>query len=153
MKKIALFGFLLFQGTLVFSQHNTVSSGGNTISATGSVSYSVGQIDYTSTTNSNGTVSLGNQQPYELYNSAGLNEESISISIFPNPVSDVIQVKLTDFNGLKYRLTDVRGRIIQEKDLNAEQTSINMSTLSPSSYFLLIIREGKTINTTKIIKH
>lgn len=69
MKKIVTilaFITLSFSGFVVHAQNGTVASGGNATGSGGSVSYSVGQVFYTTNSGSNGKVSQGVQQVFDL---------------------------------------------------------------------------------------
>ncbi len=138
---------------LTFSQQNTVSSGNTVQGSNGSVSYSIGQIDYISTTNSNGSTSQGVQQPYEFYQNVGLNEESLIVNIFPNPTTNAVQLTLSNYSNVSFQLTDQNGKVVMEDEISSENTTIEMQGLAASSYYLLLKKDGKTIETTKIIKN
>lgn len=69
--------------------------------------------------------------------------------IFPNPSSDIITVsnisKASYFN-----ITDISGKVLQQGMINVGQ-SIDISTLSPGTYYL-IINEDDSMFSHKIIK-
>ena len=67
MKQIYNFFFIMFICT-GFAQSNVVATGGNAVAMdNASLSYSIGQIDYISLNSASGTLTLGNQQPYEIF--------------------------------------------------------------------------------------
>jgi Putative metal-binding motif/Secretion system C-terminal sorting domain len=63
---ILAFITLSFSGFVVHAQNGTVASGGNATGSGGSVSYSVGQVFYSANSGSNGKVSQGLQQVFDL---------------------------------------------------------------------------------------
>jgi hypothetical protein len=154
--RIMFFGmFVSFLGT---AQQNTVATGGNASSAEGSISYSIGQIDYETSSNANGTVSQGVQQPFEIYPLA-VDElfSSLEINLFPNPTSDFIHLTIGDLSkieNLNYQLTDANGRLIQYDRILENSTQIDVQHLSTASYFLnVFVGETPAKSFTIIKKH
>lgn len=146
--------FVSFLGT---AQQNTVATGGNASSAQGSVSYSIGQIDYETSSNANGTISQGVQQPYEIYPLA-VDElfSSLEVNLFPNPTSDFIQLTIGDLSkteNLSYQLTDASGRLIQSAKIMDKSTQIDVQNLSRASYFLNVFVGEQPAKTFTIIKN
>lgn len=147
----------LFVSILGRAQQNTVASGNNISGAGGSVSYSIGQIDYSSSSNANGTITQGVQQPYEIYPLA-LDElfSSLEINLFPNPASDYIHLTIGNLNKnekVSYQLTDASGRLIESQQITELSTLINVQTLIPASYFLNVLVQGKPAKTFTLIKN
>jgi hypothetical protein len=144
--------FVSFLGT---AQQNTVATGGNASSAQGSVSYSIGQIDFETSSNANGTVSQGVQQPYEIYPLA-VDElfSSLEINLFPNPTSDFIHLTIGDLsNNLSYQLTDASGRLIQSARITENSTQIDVQDLSTASYFLNVFVGDQPAKSFTLIKN
>ena len=146
--------FVSFLGT---AQQNTLASGGNASSAQGSVSYSIGQIDYETSSNANGTVSQGVQQPYEIY-PLSVDElfSTLEINLFPNPTSDFIQLTIGDLSkteNLSYQLTDASGRLIKSSLITENSTQIDVQDLSTASYFLNVFVADKPAKSFTIIKN
>ena len=83
---------LLFvlSASVLFAQNAVTVSGGEANGNSGSVSYSIGQTFYSTNVGSNGQVSEGVQQPYEIYDVTEVQStisDVISLSAFPNPTS------------------------------------------------------------------
>ena len=160
MKNNTLFVFLAF--LLSFSAigqtaHQVLSATGGDASGTGgSVAYSVGQIVYSTSTGTTGSVAQGVEQAYEIY-SVGIKETTlnISLSVFPNPTSDFLTLKVEDYNNeaLSYNLIDEQGKLILSKQITNQETQVAMSTLARGSYFINIVQTNKQIQTFKIIKN
>ena len=160
MKNNTLFVFLAF--LLSFSAigqtaHQVLSATGGDASGTGgSVAYSVGQIVYSTSTGTTGSVAQGVEQAYEIY-SVGNKETAlnISLSVFPNPTSDFLTLKVQDYNNevLSYNLLDEQGKLVLNEQITTQDTQISMSTLVRGSYFINIVQANKKIQTFKIIKN
>ncbi len=139
------------------TSHQVLSaSGGDATGSGGSVAYSVGQIVYTAHLGTTGSVAQGVEQAYEIY-SVGIKETAlnISLSIFPNPTSDFLILKVEDYNNeaLSYNLIDEQGKLILSEQITNQNTQLEMSTLARGSYFINIVQTNKKIQTFKIIKN
>ena len=139
------------------TSHQVLSaSGGDATGSGGSVAYSVGQIVYTTSTGTTGSVAQGVEQAYEIY-SVGIKETAlnISLSVFPNPTSDFLTLKVEDYNNeaLSYNLIDEQGKLILSKQITNQETQVAMSTLARGSYFINIVQTNKKIQAFKIIKN
>ena len=166
-KNVLLFLSLLLIGpalTCMQAQqiHASVNaSGGNATGSGGSVSYSVGQVFYTTASGTNASVSEGVQQPYEISVFTGLKDNTaidLLYTVYPNPTSGKLTLKLDattlpDIKSIIYQLYDVNGKLIRNDQLKEKETSIEMSDLNTSSYYLRIKKSKKVIKTFKIIKN
>ncbi len=159
-KKLKLSALLLFGLGLTGLQAQTAlpATGSNASGSGGSASYSVGQVVYTTNTGSNGTVAQGIQQPYEISVVAGIEEAkgiNLSVKAYPNPTTDYIILSIEEFDisNLSYQLYDMNGKLLQNKKITGNQTSIVMSNLVPANYFVKVIQENREVKTFKIIKN
>jgi len=139
------------------TSHQVLSaSGGDATGSGGSVAYSVGQIVYTTSTGTTGSVAQGVEQAYEIY-SVGIKETTlnISLSVFPNPTSDFLTLKVEDYNNetLFFYLLDEQGKLILSEQIKNQNTQLSMSTLARGSYFINIVQTNKKIRTFKVIKN
>jgi hypothetical protein len=110
--------------------HSVLSaSGGEAFRTGGSVANSVGQIVYTTNTGTSGSIAQGIEQAYEIY-SVGINDSklTISLSIFPNPTSDFLTLKIQDYlnENLRFPLVDENGKLISNDQITALETQIEM---------------------------
>jgi len=141
------------------------ASGGNFSGSGGSVAYSVGQVAYTTNTSvSNGSVSQGVQQPYEISVITAIEEAkgiNLTVSAYPNPTTDYLTLSVADFDAAKlsYQLYDMNGKLLETKNIEGNQTSIFMGNLLPAVYFIKVTavtvhaQPYKEIKTFKIIKN
>ena len=138
------------------AQQATLSAGGNATGSGGSVSYSIGQILYTTNNGTIGTVAQGVQQPYEISVLSGIDNFIIglSISIYPNPTSDILVLSIGNFDISKmtYQLFDSRNRLIDTKKIINNPQFISMQNLAGGLYFLRVINNNKNVKTFKIVK-
>ena len=149
--------FLLSFSMNAQTSHQVLSAtGGDATGSGGTVAFSVGQIVYTTSTGASGSVAQGVEQAYEI-SSVGIKETAlnISLSVFPNPTSDFLTLKVQDYNNeaLSYNLLDEQGKLVLNEQITTQDTQIAMSTLARGSYFINIVQANKKIQTFKIIKN
>ena len=75
-------------------------------------------------------------------------EKKVSIKVYPNPTSDIIQIEGEIENG-QYLILDVHGRPMQVGLI--KDGSIDISTLPPACYLVKIFASGRSF-TEKIVK-
>lgn len=138
------------------SQESVNASGGDATGVGGTVSYSVGQVVYTSNTASTGDVTQGVQHAYEVFSlDVPESVSNLSLTIFPNPTTSILNLKVGDYNGQKwtYRLYDVQGRQLSSGQIAHEQTEIDVQNLSVDTYFLDVLNtEKQQVKSFKIVK-
>lgn len=71
-------------------------------------------------------------------------------SIYPNPASNILQVKLADVVAAQVTIADVTGKIVLTRDCTSADTSIDIAHLVPGVYTATITVEGKS-QTTKFV--
>ena len=157
MKKIVLSCIVILNTIAIQAQNSVNASSGEASGSDGTVSYTVGQTFYQTHSGTTGTEAQGVQQPYEISVSSGIETLNISLnlSVFPNPVSTVLKLKIDDFGKekLTFKLLDLNGKLLENKAIFAETTDILMGDLVPAIYFLRVIGENNEIKTFKIIKN
>lgn len=139
------------------AQESVNASGGNASGIGGSAGYSVGQVVYTTINGTNGSVSHGVQQAYEISVVSSLeetDEANVIISVFPNPATDFITLTVdpAEYQSLFFILYDINGTIIRENKVTFSDTEISMLDLPPATYFLKLADNGKDVKVFKIIK-
>tara|TARA_B100000809_G_C14956252_1_gene465694 strand:+ start:424 stop:891 length:468 start_codon:yes stop_codon:yes gene_type:complete len=155
MKKKVSIAFLLLGIGGLHAQESPIASGGDATGTGGKANYSVGQVFYTTNTGSNGSVAQGVQQPFEISTTVGVNETSINLelSVYPNPTTDYLTLKVDDNSNLNYQVYDLQGKVIENKKVTANSTTISMEALPKAIYFLSILKDNKQVKTFKIIKN
>jgi hypothetical protein len=154
-KKLKLGALLLGLGLTAQAQQATTASGGNASGSGGTVSYSIGQIVYTTNTGSNGKVSQGVQQPFEISVVLGIdNHQMKHIKAYPNPTVDYLTLDVGDseLNSMNFQLYDLTGKLIENRKITSSMETIRMENLPSATYFLKVINNNKEVKTFKIIK-
>jgi hypothetical protein len=154
-KTITSIAFLLLGLGGLYAQESPTTAGGEATGTGGTASYSVGQVVYTTATGTNGSVAQGVQQPYEISTTVGIKETAITLelSVYPNPTTDYLTLKVEDNTELNYQLYDLQGKVIENKKVTANSTTIKMEALPKAIYFLNATKNNRIVKTFKIIKN
>ena len=154
---LALFTAGLFCINPLQAQVSANASGGDFKGSGGTVAFSIGQVLYTTNAGSTGTVAQGVQQAYEIFIVGAKDADlDISLSAFPNPVSDQLTLQIKNFSGekLSYQLFDLGGKMLGKESINTAETNINTAYLPASTYLIHVFSEDqKPIQSFKIIKN
>ena len=136
------------------AQEAVPATGGDALGSGGSSSYTVGQAVYTTHTGTNGSVAQGVQQSYEISVITGVNERDVHLemSIYPNPTTNYLQLKVEDLEGLSFQLSDLQGKVIENKKVTTTTSNITMEEFPKAIYFLTVIKNNKPVKTFKVIK-
>ena len=76
------------------------------------------------------------------------------IQIYPNPIVDHIYINQNAVDDITYHLYDVQGNAIDHLNINAKDQGViwDVSDLISGSYFIRMVKEGKVIGSTVLIK-
>jgi hypothetical protein len=134
------------------------ATGGNATGSGGSISYTVGQAVYHTHTGTNGSVAEGVQQPYEISVITGLEETkdiNLTVLAYPNPTEDYLTLTIENFESsdLIFQLYSLQGKLLKTGKIESSQTSIAMSNLVPSTYYVKITQNNTEIKSFKVIKY
>lgn len=141
------------------AQHSINASGGEISGTGGSTSYSIGQVFNQTYKSTSGSAATGIQQPYEIFVINNIENHlniTLNCSVFPNPTSDAIVLDFKDFDETMdwmYTLFNTNGAALEKQLIINSSTSINLSNLPPSVYFLKLTSNNIEIRTFKIIKN
>jgi Leucine-rich repeat (LRR) protein/phosphotransferase system HPr-like phosphotransfer protein len=80
------------------------------------------------------------------------SEQDIDINIYPNPVSDIVNIKANEVIESIDILT-VSGRIVYSKVVNSEQIRVNTNNIQSGVYIIRIRTENSTVTKKIIIRH
>ena len=149
---------MLFCLTQLMAQQTIIPTGINTATGTnGSTTYSIGQLDFINATASNGSVTLGVQQPLEIV-TLGANdfpEITLTMALYPNPTAGRVTLSISDYDSenMEYQIFDINGREIQKQKIAQKETQITLENLASAIYLLQVSDNKKILKTFKIIKN
>jgi hypothetical protein len=161
LKTKCIFFTILFLGigvSSLWAQNTVPATGGNASGTGGNVSYSIGQMFTASNNGSNGSISEGVQQAFEISVINAIekfNYISLNCTVYPNPTSNYLQLKIEndEIEDLSYKLFNLTGALIESKLVTNAETLISMINLSVSTYILKVYNNTKEVKTFKIIKN
>jgi len=82
-----------------------------------------------------------------------MQNSELEINVFPNPVTDFVNITSVSNEQINLTLTDAQGKIIQQLKYNAQLTQIDFTKLNAGTYFIVAQSvNGQLRNTYKVIK-
>ncbi|MFT6687340.1 MAG: hypothetical protein ACJAX7_000338 [Saprospiraceae bacterium] len=75
-----------------------------------------------------------------------------TISLYPNPSNDFINISLNKDQLLKIELYNMTGSLLFETDLNSNIYALNISNYPSGTYILRVSNQNNDTINTKIIK-
>ena len=131
--------------TNLYAQESINTSGGEGSGSSGTISYSLGQVVFNSNSGTNGSISQGVQQPFEISIISGIEElqrDNISLKTYPNPTQNnlTLQTKDIENNDLSALLYDFNGSLLisQKISNNEKYFKIYINCRHWCSYFLIM---------------
>jgi hypothetical protein len=155
IKYLGIFVLINIPHFYSLSQESTNTTSTSIKSTDGNISYSIGQVFYSEQKSNEGKVNQDVQQAYIITALGIENLPNINISVFPNPTTDKIQLKVDKVEGnqLRYELVNNDGKSIAINQINSEEVVIDMKTLPVAVYYLNILDEKNKLKSFKIIKN
>jgi hypothetical protein len=149
---------LLWIGLMeVPAQETILASGGEASGNIGTASYSIGQVFFSVYSLTEGYITEGVQQPYEIFIVSGLDNDIITLEymVYPNPVSSHLILKVNHSPDLQllYQLFDNKGSMLGNGTINGNECTISMEKYAAGAYYLVVVNRKKRIRTFKIIKN
>jgi len=139
-------------GAFSQAQELVSASGASFQNSSGYISYSIGELITTSLTSSSVILTQGFHQT-KFSTVPVINHSAIQMSVFPNPVEDLLILQIGDPLGFDYLLYDVRGGLIERGQVLDERTEINFSALAPAVYILRVTNHKEELRLFQIVKY
>jgi hypothetical protein len=135
--------------------HEVVSASGASFKqSSGYISYTIGEVVTTTYFGTGNIINQGFHQtglPKSWPSSAGTSS-AFAMSVFPNPVSDLLNIQVEVLQNMQYTLHDVTGVLIDRGLIVDERTEIDFSQLSPAIYILRVFDDNQQIRIFQIVK-
>ena len=152
MKKRTLFLFSLLS-TIAVSAQEVVSTQGDSYSNTSAnINFTIGEVVINTGTNGTNELTQGFHQTN--WNFVGMEDYSpgFEASVFPNPTSEVLNIRTSSFENVRYTLYNAHGKLLIHEIRSAEQTPIQVGQLAPGSYSIILNNQTQNLKTFKLIK-
>jgi hypothetical protein len=79
--------------------------------------------------------------------------KKLAISIYPNPVQNILRIKPDYFTGVfDVKIYDLKERLTLTKEINTTSNSISVENLEPGVYFILLESNQGKVDSIKFIK-
>jgi hypothetical protein len=152
MKKNTLVLFSLFASISVSAQEVVSTQGDSYSNASANIDFTIGEVIIDTGTDGTNDITQGFHQTN--WNFVGLEDfaPDYEATIFPNPTSEVLNIRTSTFENVTYTLYDAQGKLVMQDILSAEQTPIQVSQLAPGSYSLTLNNQIQNLKTFKLVK-
>lgn len=135
------------------------ASGGHYTGTNLQLSFTIGEPVIETVSNTNNIITQGfHQSNYDVTSIEKNSDLGYEISVFPNPVSDILQVHITSTvtrSALRIELVDITGKILINQKIarTTDVHQVNLNEYARGSYFLRITNEKEQlISSYKIQK-
>jgi hypothetical protein len=151
MKK--LFIILLILNNLNTQAQRVISNaGGDFTSNNFTLSWTLGEAVTQTLTSTNFILTQGVQQPTIITVGTYIPQiDNYTLNVYPNPTSDYVYIKTTDYSNLNYKVYDLNGRLLAADVLN-ENTRVEFKNYPTAIYFVNIHNNNSVVKTFKIVK-
>lgn len=152
MKRHTLVLFSLLATGIVSAQEVISTQGDLYSNGSGSVNFTLGEVVIATGTDGTNDITQGFHQTN--WNFLGVEDfaPNYKTTIFPNPTSEVLNIRTSTFENVTYTLYDAQGKIVMQNVLFAEQTPVQVSQLAPGSYSLILNNKTQNLKTFKLVK-
>jgi len=86
----------------------------------------------------------------------GIDDVDVSslIGLYPNPMSNVLNISLGDVNVSEIQIYDVMGKIIRSKGVESDHVTVDVYDFAPGMYFVrLVMQDGHLSEPFKVVKN
>jgi hypothetical protein len=151
MKKTLMLLSLLTTITLT-AQEVIATQGDSYSNGNGSIDFTVGEVVINTGTDGTNDITQGFHQTNWYFLEIDDHSPALEVMIYPNPTSEVINIRTSEFEGASFALYDANGKIVLYDLLVAELTEIQVGTLLPGEYLLRIKKDDQKLKTFKLVK-
>ena len=151
MKK--LITLLALSSALTTTAQEVVATQGDSYSNTSTqIDFTIGEIIINTESDGVNTLTHGFHQTN--WNFIGLENHApeYEASIFPNPTSEILNIRTSTFENVTYTLYDAQGKLILQGKLTQVQTPIRVGQLATGKYSLILDSQNQKLKTFKLVK-
>jgi len=151
MKKSII--LLALSSALKTTAQEVVATQGDSYSNTSAqIDFTIGEIIINTESNGVNTLTQGFHQTN--WNFVGLENHApeYEATIFPNPTSNILNIRTSTFENVTYTLYDAQGKLILQGRLTQVQTPIRVGQLATGKYSLILDSKNQKLKTFKLVK-
>lgn len=127
------------------AQTVVTAAGGTAGSATHAFTYSVGQVATAAT--ADGQLREGVVQPLTVEPVGIANADATTLTVYPNPTMDGVNLRRDEAAGTVVRLYSLEGRLLRSEQWDGTALRLDLSALAAGVYMLQA--DGRTFKITK----
>jgi hypothetical protein len=152
MKKSTIVLFSLFATLSVSAQEVVSTQGDSYTNGDVSMDFTVGEVIINTGTDGSIDITQGLHQTNWTITALESYSPTYEATVFPNPTADVLNIQTSNFENVMYTLYDVKGVLVKQGNLSAEETPIQVSELASGSYSLILNKGTQNLKTFKLVK-
>jgi hypothetical protein len=128
------------------------SAGGHGESGGTSVDWTLGEMSVTTLSAASTSLTQGFHQPGLISVSTEDDLADITLSLYPNPTEDVLNLIYSGDEAYEYSLHGLSGQLLAQGQIVPGATDISLKALASGHYLLSVLRGDELIKTFKIEK-
>lgn len=134
--------------------HDLISASGASFkNSSGYLSFSIGECITSTLTSSSAILTQGYLQTRLGTGVPVVSQPEIRMSVFPNPVNDLLILQIDDPQDFDYLLYDIRGALLNRGLVLNVRTEIDLSALAPAVYILRVTKNNEEVRLFQIVKY
>ena len=151
MKKSII--LLALSSALKTTAQEVVATQGDSYSNTSTqIDFTIGEVIINTESDGVNTLTQGFHQTNWNFVGSENHSPGYEATIFPNPTSDILNIRTSTFENVTYTLYDGQGKLILQGKLTADQTPILVGQLATGKYSLILDSKNQKLKTFKLIK-
>tara|TARA_B110000196_G_C20686780_1_gene448993 strand:+ start:102 stop:524 length:423 start_codon:yes stop_codon:yes gene_type:complete len=136
----------------VTAQEIVATQGDSYTNSSGSIDFTIGEVIINTGTDGTNDLTQGFHQTNWNFVSIEDHVPSYEAIIFPNPTSDILNIRTSTFENVTYTLYDALGKLVMQDKLSSAQTPIQVNQLAPGAYSLTLNNATQNLKTFQLIK-
>jgi hypothetical protein len=139
-------------GTGTLKPDVVTTTGGYYANSAGSLSWTLGEPISETFSDTGNTLTQGFQQgSYSIVSVDEVDQPTINITVYPNPVTTLLNIKSDSSDTFRAELIDLQGNKISDQSFENGQGQVDLSTLPEAIYLLEVFdKNGNRIKVFKI---
>ena len=152
MKKSTIVLFSLFATCSVLAQEVVSTQGDSYTNGDVSMDFTIGEAIINTGTDGSTDITQGLHQTTWTITALEDHSETYDATVFPNPTADVLNIQTSNFENVAYTVYDLKGVLVKQGILSAEETPVQVSELASGSYSLILNNGTQNLKTFKLVK-
>jgi len=148
---LILFGFII---PLITNAQEVVTTSGGSMSDNNILAnWTIGEPIIETYSNNNSIITSGFNQPIlKIISSVENIQTKVEISIFPNPTSQIVNIKYSGQLPVVAKVLSDNGQVISNKQISEPTSQLDFSSNAKGIYLIEIIEPSGKSNTYRIVK-